>query len=444
MADSPSSLRIAADIGGAAGLAGLVLTAVLYFFSLPSPLLLLLGGVSFGAFCVGLLGKVFLSNNLSFETLGNLHRERALGDSASPTERPSPEADRVPIARQSEPSAIFGSSLEEIERHYELKKLNPNLYSTSLDPEVVAARYDQQGVIVVGFAETPNTFNAHVVPITNGGKDRVGQAKKVWAQITFRDLQESNSRTVHRGAWLSEKETEIDFPANCSPRRLVLITVEGTEPMHVFAVSRDFDSSYQGTVTMREELKGEMYKFTIRLFREGDPKYIKTFEYILQIGHLPGGPFAPTLSHAYFWQRKHLYAFGSQGHDFMTKIHGIYMEGQTEAKKASEAGSPIENFLSTARAVEEREEERMLEEIKVWETRAADFIGLHTGMEQKGKFLNAVPSIEEGFKRMRKTLAYRLSRLDAPPPLPFWTLSESISARTNQLGKLAEELKISA
>ena len=95
-------------------------------------------------------------------------------------------------------------TLEEIERHYELKKLEPNLQSTSLDPEIVAARFDKEGIILVQpLPEAEGTFDAHVVPLTNAGTSRVGEAKKVRARITFRDFdqsgEQSQSGTVHRG-----------------------------------------------------------------------------------------------------------------------------------------------------------------------------------------------------------------------------------------------------
>jgi hypothetical protein len=361
-------------------------------------------------------------------------------------------------------------TLEEIERHYELKKLEPNLQSTSLDPEIVAARFDKEGIILVQpLPEAEGTFDAHVVPLTNAGTSRVGEAKKVRARITFRDFdqsgEQSQSGTVHRGAWLSEKETEIDFPPYCSPRRLVLITVEGKEPpFRVFSISRDFDSSYNGTLTMREELHGEFYEFKVALFDQAHAtKPLRTFEYILQISHL-WGAFSVSFSQALFWKSKHLHGFIKEGFAFSAKVHEIWEDAQKQvpfppvdpnrpiflnyALIGADKSEPFDYAAAQARirAIEQEEEGKLLDAIKNWEAKAAEFVGRFISADHRDQFLKCGPSIEDGFNRTQKSVFRRLrfaplGKEPPPPEPPYWMLSDAISSRTEKLMKISEQLK---
>src|SRR5205814_1688356 len=93
-------------------------------------------------------------------------------------------------------------------------------------------------------------FRVFVIPLSNGAqKGSVGRIDKVSGRVDIHDFADWR-RTIHRAAWLSEKDTEIDFPPNCPPRLLILVTIEKD---HIYLISRDFDSSYQGIVVTRQE-----------------------------------------------------------------------------------------------------------------------------------------------------------------------------------------------
>src|SRR5438270_208129 len=136
MAESPAPLRVASEIGGAAGLVGLIVTAILYYASLPWPIILLVGGMSFGALAVGILGHVFFSNSVAVETIGDWRQ----GYVATTNKQ------RIDPASLPTPKRIDSSlSLEEIEQHYELKKLKPNFVDKG--HEYVSAYHDSNGVV---------------------------------------------------------------------------------------------------------------------------------------------------------------------------------------------------------------------------------------------------------------------------------------------------------
>src|SRR5207253_7447869 len=109
----------------------------------PWPLIpISIGGTLVGVF---ICGRVFVSNNDPLQTIGY-----------STPKLLAPREDLVEVLQ---PRTYFKSvesrehrsvSLEEIEQYYELKKLQPNLYSTSVDPEDIAAHYDEEGIIVAG------------------------------------------------------------------------------------------------------------------------------------------------------------------------------------------------------------------------------------------------------------------------------------------------------
>src|SRR5436309_1605050 len=116
MAEDRNPIRLAADIGGAVGFVGLLVTAIMWFLSLPQLAVVMVGSLSFGALVVGVLIHVFFSNSVSFQTIGEWRQGYVVSASKQRIERSLPAAQK----------ADSSFSLEEIERHYELKKLEPN------------------------------------------------------------------------------------------------------------------------------------------------------------------------------------------------------------------------------------------------------------------------------------------------------------------------------
>jgi CRISPR/Cas system-associated endoribonuclease Cas2 len=115
----------------------------------------------------------------------------------------------------------------------------------------------------------------------------------------------------------------------------------------------------------------------------------------------------------------------------------------------SDAPDRIDYFDSLARirAIEREQEEKIIEEMKDWESKAAAFIGRHISAEQREQLLRCVPSIEDGFNRVQKSVfSVRLTpfggdQKESSPQLPYWTLSNAINSRTDKLMKISEQLK---
>jgi len=191
----------------------------------------------------------------------------------------------APIPVLPQPTLEPRLPLAELEKEYEIKPLEPNFMDFGSDP--VNAYDDGSGVIVRG--ESPKGDSYPVLTRSFGNEHRlkkVRPVKRVSFALSFICFDVAathtpkNNVTIHRGAWLTEAETEIDFPANCPPRRAVIATVQGSDNQ-VFAVRRDSDSSYKTILPLREELTGSIYTVIISLRVESQKT--ASFQYILEI-----------------------------------------------------------------------------------------------------------------------------------------------------------------
>ena len=307
-----------------------------------------------------------------------------------------------------------------LDAKYEYRKLEPNLVSP--EGKTLSAHNDENGVIVVGEGSQEKSFRAMVIPYHNSDKARrilgsdpnrkVRAVEKVSAQIAYKYFDNRNSLNIKRGAWLSEKESRVSFGVN-DTRSLIIATIEGTPTNRpaVYAIQRDFDTEYKGSIARREELHGDLLAVTVRLIAEMESKEIGVYEYIMEIVREP--QIEVTLHQKFFWQH-------SRKHDFMMEGYGFLKRLQNN-----------EN------------EEQMIEDVKDWEASAATFIGRHIGERQKTSFLSSSPSIEEGLQKASRFVP-RLSRPDSPiQPLPrvaaiggefaHWTLYDSIRVRIDKL-----------
>jgi hypothetical protein len=430
MAESPEPsvllkwLRVNAHFVNIVAVIGFIVGAVLYFLSLPSVLVAFLVGGSFVALGLSIVAKVSDSGSAPVLTLGSLTNDSQVMSTEIPLFTPQP------------PIPIHGDVLSEIERRYELKKLEPNFIESSL--ENIPAHNDESGIIVRGDAPDPGeSFRAYVVPYSNYSNIRkIAIAEKVSVRITYICFvgEQPKWLMIDRGAWLSEKESEFDFAVNSTPRRAIVATAEGDEH-RVYAVRRDFDSEYQGPMTIREELRGSVFGVTVNLLAKSRTETAKTFSYILEIIRQP--VFEVRLTNAVLWKTGRLGKFLMQGHKFWTRIHEIFMEAHTK-------GEAIGNYFDEEILAGEKEQEAAVaEEMKTWIKETADFIGLYLDADKKNKFLDTRPSIDNGLARVSKSAFERMG-----PPLrtgqaaaqqrvnlPYWTLSDSMKARLEMIEK---------
>ena len=454
MAEDRNPIRVAADLGGAIGFVGLVVTAIMWLLSLPLLPVVIVGSISFGALVVGVLIHVFFSNNVSFETIGEWRQGYSVARVPALSQQPSEQDNEARLV-----------SLKELEEQYEpLKKLEPHF--VDIGNEYVPAYNDENGVIVRGSSSAGDSF--HVLARSFGNqhpRQRVKSLKQVSFMLNFicfdrATRSKCKSVNIHRGAWLSEAETEIDFPAHCPPRRAIIVTTEGSEN-HVYAVRRDSDSSYKGIQPLREELTGSVYTVFATLLLES--RNSKSYQYILEIIREPG--FGLFLNDAVHWKSGHLDKFVDEGFAFCKRLHEIWKDAHDQvpfppvdpnrpifynyALSGSDRPEPFDYTAANTRirAIEQEQEEKLIEEIKNWEARAADWVDLFIGAEQRKKFLECVPSIEDGFNRGQKPFGYRIQLFrregepSPPPKLPYWTLNDTVSSRRDKLIEIIKQLR---
>jgi hypothetical protein len=209
---------------------------------------------------------------------------------------------------------------------------------------------------------------------------------------------------------------------------------------------------------LREELTGGVYTVFVSLLVES--RNSKAFQYILEIIREPG--FEIRMTDAAHWKFSHLDKFVNEAHALLNRVHEIYMDAHNQVpapptKPASFASIFSAEFNKTEafdypayfariRAIERDQEEKLLDDINDWQSRAADFLDLYIGAGQRDQFVNSSPSIEDGFNRVEKSPLRRIrigskgGLESAPPELPYWTLGDAVMARLNQLGKVVKQL----
>ena len=355
-------------------------------------------------------------------------------------------------------------SLEELEEEYEpLKKLEPNF--VDFGNEYVEAYNDEKGVIVRGSLPDRESFNVLARSFGNEHpRKKVRSLQKVSFRLIFICFDKATRNRaggpkIHRGAWLTEAETEVDFPAHCPPRRAIIVTAEGSEN-RVYGVRRDSDSSYKGILPLREELTGSIYTVLLSLLVES--RNSASFQYILEIIREPS--FELRLTDAVTWKSGHLHKFVSEGFAFSDRLHEIWKDASDQVPiKLLNTSVPnmllLSSFnttektdypdsLARMRAIEREQEGNLLDEIKGWEARAADWVDQFIGAEQCDKLLKSAPSFEDGLNRAQKSAYMRIRpqlvpREGEPPPSPqlgYWTLSDAVSSRRDKLMEIIKHL----
>jgi hypothetical protein len=339
-------------------------------------------------------------------------------------------------------------------QHYDIKKLEPNF--VDMGDEYVEAYNDDKGVIVRGSShDKDNAFHALVRSFGNEHpRDKVRSLQRVSFRLNFicfdrATRNEATAINIHRGAWLTEAEIEIDFPAHCPPRRAVIVTAEGADN-RVYAVRRDSDSTYKSILPLREELTGSIYKVFVTLLVES--RNSKNFQYFLEITREPS--IQIRLTNAAIWTSGHLQKFVREGITFSERLHEIWKAVQD--KFPTPPTKPRTHFLlapmeadkfdyaensARIRAAELEQEQKMVDEIKDWEERAHDWVDLFFGAEQSDKIFQSKPSVEDGLNRVSKPLSHSFQMVrpevpPAPPRLPYWTLSDAVSTRIDHLMKI--------
>lgn len=460
-------VKLCSDFGGIAGVVSLALNTASWVYGvIPGTLALPLAG-AFGMLTVlGIVARVYVSNGQPIDT-GSLFQgvpipwHRTMGNLALL----DPAHNAAPLKQKENQTRSVSKANEDVvqERgeYFELKKLEPNFTESTL--ENLAAHSDENGIIVRGDGGKIETFRAYVVPYSNYSNIRkIAPAEKVSTRLTYVCFVGDGPKhlMIDQGAWLSEKDSELDFPMNSTPRRAIIATAEG-ESNRVYAIRRD-DSDYKGTMMIREELYGEVFSVHVSILSNSRRVTAKNFVYILEVFRSPD--FELRLTNAVLWKSEHLHNFVRESFAFSERLHEIWRDANSQvplgpptlaepptlANMLISSSRPIDKIdlpgsLAQIRAIEREQEEPLIEGIKDWETRAADFVGLCINAEQRDKFKKSMPSIEQGFNREQKSFNYRirLTPKGPPPPpdLPYWTLSDAVSSRRDVLMKIVGQLR---
>ncbi|MGB9178145.1 MAG: hypothetical protein WCB68_02780 [Pyrinomonadaceae bacterium] len=243
-------------------------------------------------------------------------------------------------------------------------EIEPNI--VALDPEPCIAHNDQDGVIIEGEIKyyhggtlwwTHDHFLAITVPYRNRLHEskEVGEIYGVSAQITYQFYDgQTKPYEMPRAAWLSEEESYVDFPRDAT-HRLIIATMEVTnnDQLHIYAVSRDSFGSRIGRETRQIELSGDLFGIQVSLRSETRGKVVKTSDYMLEIKR---EDFDCSLTPTLMWKRDNLAGFGLEATDLIKK----HEEGAAD-----------------------KDIEKAFED---WETKVANFLIIHLGLEYKRRF----------------------------------------------------------
>lgn len=372
-----------------------------------------------------------------------------------PTETSKAESPPTPITSRDLPTDL----IKQIEEEYDLKKLEPNFIDRGC--EYVEAHNDEQGVIIRGANPDGETFHALVRMFGNEHpRNNVKSLKRVSFRLNFicfdrATRNKSQSVNTDRGAWLNEAQTEIEFAAHCPSKRAVVVTVEGSDNQ-VSVIRRDSDS-YKGIHPLREKLAGSIYTVFLTLLDES--RNNKSFQYILEIIREPG--FELRLNESAIWKSRHLRAFMDEGFEFIKKLHAIWEDAHQQVplppptpvrelfpnyaipRPEKEESPPVVDFFEAVRqrdAIQRAREETLIETLEDWQTRVAAFLELWFTKEQSDKFVNCVPTFEDGLncKPRGSRLSRAFARRDTKAPVEpeHWGLADAVSRRYDVLMEL--------
>lgn len=301
--------------------------------------------------------------------------------------------------------------LDVLKGEYDVKKLEPNI-TPSIEGEVIDVHEGEHGIIVEGVRGDARNFRAVVLPYHNSPhpKRRISAVSNVSAKLVYKFFGGSRFITLHRGAWLSKKDNRVNL-GNNDRLSLILAIIKGAD--EVYVVRRDFDDANPNGITRHERLVEDLSSVHIRLTTELDGTTVNDYEVMLEVIRAPD--FEIRLIKSLWWKSNRLDHFVIEGYELTLRI---YKDGIGE---------------------------KIVDEVKIWETRVADFIEKHLDKQQKAIFLNCVPSIDEGVQNARRNyflrplLPQQGAQKDVHTPL-FWSLPDSIKARTDKLKEFQNRL----
>ena len=329
----------------------------------------LIAAVSVGAtlFTVWLMGYVFVRSRDPLQSLGTLRASPQIIQSA-------PERTSLPAPRSEFP-------LQEIERHFELKKRQPNVVFAKSG--MIGAHEDQNGRIIEGNNMIDLTFHAIVAEFNNRvEKNRaVGVVNDVSAKLTYSFFDDRPSIEITRGVWVTEG-SKTNFGVNDS-HRLIISSIEGIEERY----NRALDGSYSGSGPRRVALSEGLIKVNVSLIAEIQSSVLRECEFMLEISPDTDILVNHTLVEMRFWKQRRLQDFVEQG----IKVY----------EKHQSAGVPhrLSDFKNLDTMIEERTEE-VEREGDAWAAKVSTFLATHLSENHRTQFIASItadPKHPRGF-----------------------------------------------
>lgn len=341
---------------------------------------LFIAAISVGAtlFSVWLMGHVFVHNRDSLQSLGTLRASPQLI-------QPAPK----PVSLKAQPSEF---SLQEIERHYELKKRQPNVVFAKSG--MIGAHEDQRGRIIEGNNMIDLTFHAIVAEFNNRvEKNRViGAVNDVSARLTYTFFDDRPSIDLTRGVWVREG-SKANFGVN-DTHRLIISSIEGIEERY----NRALDGSYSDGGPRRVALSEGLIKVNVSLVAEMQSSVLRECEFMLEISRDTDILVNHTLVEMRFWKQRRLQNFVEQG----IKLY----------EKHQSAGVPhrLSDFKNLDTVIEERTEE-VEREGDTWATTVSTFLATHLSENHRTQFIASITSDPKRPRDFRDCLLAALRKL---------------------------------
>lgn len=363
----------------------LVIGFVFWVFGWSSgPILLIPASVGATLIAVWLMGFIFVRNNEPHTTLGNLRSDSVLPEH-SPTHPP------VEVVWQRSPSAYSGqmeilqahaiadalrpkadrATLEELERHYELRKREPNL--VFVKSTLIGAHEDAQGRIIEGNDGQNLTFWAVVAEFNNkiiGQRRVIGLAKHISAKLTYSFFDGRSPFTLSRGVWV-HAGSKADFEPN-DTHQLIIVTTEGYEEHQNYALN----GSLVGRGPKRENLPDGLVKVAVALVAESESKELNRFEFMIDSNRDSDILINTQLFEMWKWKYDRLVELTQQGIKLVEryKIAGAKPDGLSEL-------GPWRVFVDSESEVEG--------EIDRWAATVSKWLATHVSEQQQTAFIVA-------------------------------------------------------
>lgn len=327
------------------------------------------------------------------------------------------------IAQTPSPQMLSLPQLEEAYgEYYEIKRLEPHIIALSLSPKSERAHFSSDGIILAGAPEQSRAFTAFVIPFGNQSAHRVARVNRVHAQFTINDF-DGNYFQIYRGAWLNQREAELDFPQNCLPRKLIVL---GVDEKGAFVIGRDNESEHRSAPT-ETPLTKNVYEIIISLSSGGQQrKSLTSMRYILEIGTNDQEQ-SFKFQDAGSWRGFRLHDFWKRGREFTSKLHQRTMDSYERF--------PVD-FVSQATYQREFDLE-IVDDVRTWQNETADFLKRFLNEGKTQEFL-AGPSLDDGLNRSDRRHRFHIGG-KREHSLPYWTLQDVIILRLERLNEFSKQ-----